>query len=148
MQRLLLPPIVFLATIGVMVLLHLKLPVAEWLPRPFNWAGLLFIAAGLGCAQWHARLFRRLGTNINTFGEPGTLATDGLFRRTRNPMYLGMLIALTGVACTLGTLAPLAGPAAFFILANTWYIPLEERAMALKFGGDYRDYQRTVPRWI
>lgn len=135
-------------SVGLMLGLHLKIPVSELVARPFNWMGLLLIGAGLCGANWHARLFRRLGTNINTFGEPGTLTTDGLFRRTRNPMYLGMVVSLIGVACVLGSLSPLVGPLAFFVLANFWYIPFEERAMSMKFGSQYAEYQRAVPRWL
>jgi len=63
-------------------------------------------------------------------------------------MYLGMVVSLVGVACVLGSISSTAGPLVFFILANYWYIPLEERAMALKFGKEYLEYQRSVPRWM
>lgn len=148
MQWLLLPPVVLLMSAGLMWALHLTVPIMELVPQPFNWGGLLLIAAGLACANWHARLFRRIGTNINTFGEPGKLTTEGLFRRTRNPMYLGMILSLIGVACALGSLSPFAGPLAFFVLAEFWYVPLEEKAMAMKFGDEYVAYQQAVPRWL
>lgn len=148
MQWLLLPPVVLIMSAGLMVVLHQNVPIAEVVPQPFNWGGLLLVVAGLAGANWHARLFRRLGTNINTFGEPGTLTTEGLFRRTRNPMYLGMVVTLVGLACVLGSLSPFVGPAGFFVLAHFWYIPLEERAMALKFGDAYAAYQHAVPRWL
>lgn len=63
-------------------------------------------------------------------------------------MYLGMLAFLTGVACMLGSIATIAGPLGFYFIANYWYIPIEEKAMALKFGDEYFEYQRAVPRWI
>lgn len=148
MRFLLLPPVVLLISVGMMFLLHTALPVMQLLPRPANWAGFVLIVAGLAIANWHARLFRRIGTNINTFGEPGKLTTEGLFHRTRNPMYLGMIVCLTGVACVLGSLSAMAGPLGFFILANYWYVPLEERAMAAKFGDQYHEYLRSVPRWL
>ncbi|WFP48717.1 isoprenylcysteine carboxylmethyltransferase family protein [Methylomonas sp. EFPC3] len=148
MRFLLLPPIVVLMSAGIMFLLHVAVPIVQLVPRPANFAGLILVVAGLGIANWHARLFRRIGSNINTFGEPGRLTTEGLFRRTRNPMYLGMIVFLAGVACMLGSISPMAGPLGFFILANYWYIPLEERAMALKFGNEYFEYQRSVPRWL
>ena len=56
-------------------------------------------------------------------------------------------LAKIGVAWLLGTLSPWLGPLGFYLLARTWYIPLEEQAMARKFGDAYMAYQRTVPRW-
>jgi protein-S-isoprenylcysteine O-methyltransferase Ste14 len=147
MRKLLLPPVVFVASVVVMIVLHWRWPVLHWLPLPWTWAGAGLIVAGLALAQWHARLFRRLGTNIQTFGEPGQLTTEGLFRRTRNPMYLGMLLALTGVAVVLGSLSPGAVVLVFFVLMQAWYIPFEERAMAQRFGDAYAAYRRDVPRW-
>lgn len=148
MRLLLLPPVVMLMTAGMMFLLHVEVPIVQLVPRPANLAGIALVVAGVAIANWHARLFRRIGTNINTFGEPGKLTTEGLFRRTRNPMYLGMIVCLAGVACMLGSMSPIAGPLGFFILAHYWYIPLEEKAMALKFGNEYFEYQRSVPRWL
>ncbi|HEX5738685.1 MAG TPA: isoprenylcysteine carboxylmethyltransferase family protein [Hydrogenophaga sp.] len=147
MKNLLLPPVLWFATVGLMLMLHFNQPLALWLPRPYNWIGLLLVVVGIGMAQWHARHFRRIGTNINTFGEPGELTYEGLFRRTRNPMYLGMMIAVVGVAVALGTVSPLVGPVAFFLLVQFWYVPVEEKAMAEKFGQRYAEYREAVPRW-
>ncbi len=148
MRILLLPPVVVLMAISLMLVLHAQWPIAHWLVSPFNWIGWVLVACGFAAANWHARLFRHLNTNINTFGEPGSLTREGLFRRTRNPMYLGMLVCLIGVACVLGSLSPLVGPLGFFVLANFWYIPIEEKAMANKFADEYLDYKHTVPRWV
>jgi protein-S-isoprenylcysteine O-methyltransferase Ste14 len=148
MRLLLLPPFAVLVCAVLMVVFHVHWPVMELLPRPFNWIGLVPLAAGIAVAKWHAGLFRRIGTNINTFGEPGTLTREGLFRHTRNPMYLGMLLALLGLAWALGSLSPWVGPLAFFILASRWYVPAEESAMAAKFGAAYAQYRRDVRRWL
>ncbi len=151
MQRLLLPPIVWLASVGAMVILQRTWP--GW-PAPAGavalawWVGGALVLLGVGIAQWHARLFRRIGTNINTFGEPGRLTTAGLFSYTRNPMYLGMLIGLAGVAVALATLSPWLMVVLFFVLVQRWYIPVEERAMAARFGSQYADYCRDVRRWL
>lgn len=148
MKRLLLPPVVWAVSVACMWVLHLKIPIAIWLREPYNWSGVVLIMVGLGIANWHARLFRRIGTNINTFGEPGELTVHGLFLRTRNPMYLGMLISLVGVACVLGSISPWTGPVVFFVLAHFWYVRIEEKAMSSKFGDKYIEYQRSVPRWL
>jgi protein-S-isoprenylcysteine O-methyltransferase Ste14 len=142
------PPIHVYILAGVMVVLHWLMPFAVLIPSPWNWTGIILIMAGLGIAGRHARLFFDLGTNIYTFGEPGQMTTKALYARTRNPMYLGMLIALIGLAVVLGTLSPFIGPLVFFALANFWYIPWEERAMAQKFGEAYAEYRRTVRRWL
>ncbi len=148
MKKLLLPPFVWFASAMTMILLHLTIPIDTWLPQPYSFLGSGAIVIGLGIASWHSRLFRRLSTNIDTFGTPGQLTTEGLFSRTRNPMYLGLLTALVGFACVLGTISPLVGPAVFFVLAQYVYIPFEERAMSLKFGDKYVAYQRSVSRWL
>lgn len=151
MQRLLLPPVVWFASVGAMVILQRIWSLATLPPDAcvLAWmAGGVLVLAGLAMAQWHARLFKRIGTNINTFGEPGTLTTAGLFAHTRNPMYLGMLLALAGVALALGTLSPWLLVLQFFVLAQCWYIPLEERKLAARFGRQYADYCRDVRRWI
>lgn len=151
MQHMLLPPVVWFASVIAMVILQRAWPVAA-LPeeaRVLVWgAGGVMVLAGLAMAQWHARLFKRIGTNINTFGEPGTLTTAGLFAHTRNPMYLGMLLARAGVGLGLGALSPWILVLHFFVLAQCWYIPLEERKLAARFGRQYADYCRDVRRWI
>jgi protein-S-isoprenylcysteine O-methyltransferase Ste14 len=148
MKNILLPPVIWVASAALMLLLHLTVPVIQLVPAPWTWLGLTLLVAGLAMARWHAVLFRRVGTNINTFGQPDKLTTEGLFRRTRNPMYLGMIVSLLGLAWVLGSLSPLASPLGFFVLAHGWYVPLEEKNMSLKFGEAYATYQRSVPRWL
>lgn len=92
--------------------------------------------------------FQRMGTNVKTFNEPGKLITDGWFRFTRNPMYLGFLLILLGAWLLFGTATPVVGPLAFGIIANFWYVPFEERAMQAKFGAAYLAYQQRVRRWL
>jgi len=76
------------------------------------------------------------------------LVSDGLFRWSRNPMYLGFVLLLLGIAILLGTATPFAGPLIFAIVADRWYIGFEERAMRQKFGADYEAYRRRTRRWI
>ncbi len=148
MKKLLLPPFVWIAITVTMAILHVTIPLGEWLPQPYSFLGTVAIVAGLGIGGWHSRLFRRLSTNIDTFGTPGQLTTEGLFKRTRNPMYVGLLTALVGLACVLGTVSPLFGPVVFFAMAQYVYIPFEERAMTMKFGDKYSAYQSSVSRWL
>lgn len=147
MQRLI-PPILTLICLAAMGLLRLFMPGTILIEMPGAWIGVAPLTAGLALLLGGAGRFRRLGTNIKTFNEPGVLVTSGLFRWTRNPMYLGFLLLLLGVAILLGAATPFGPVLLFFLVANGWYIPFEERAMTAKFGGAYEAYVRATPRWI
>lgn len=132
-----------------MLLLHRFAPGLHWPPVPWrSWGGMATVVLGLGIAQWHARLFRRRGTNLHTFREPQQLVTEGLFRHSRNPMYLGFALAAAGLALALGAATPVLVLAAFVLVLDRWYIRFEEQAMLRSFGQAYRDYCRHTRRWF
>ncbi|MBS0411719.1 MAG: isoprenylcysteine carboxylmethyltransferase family protein [Proteobacteria bacterium] len=143
-----LPPQLALIGLAAMALLRLAAPGPILLPPVWRGAGLLPGLAGVVLLLAGSTRFRRLGTNIRTFDEPGVLVTDGLFRVTRNPMYLGFVLALLGAGLAMGALTPLFVPVAFLIVANAWYIPFEERALEAKFGEAYAHYRRRTRRWL
>ena len=143
-----LPPVTMLLTAGAMILLDAWIPVRLLWTPPLSYAGVPLIAGGIAIASWHARLFRRIGANIQTFEAPTRLTRDGLFSHTRNPMYLGFATALLGLFVALGSLSPLAGVLFYVGLLNWWYIPFEERAMLGQFGTEYSRYCKEVRRWL
>ncbi len=148
MRALLLPPVVLLACVCVMFVLDRKAPLLELWGAPYSWLGGALVLAGIAIAQWHARLFRRLRTNINTFEDPGTLTREGLFKFTRNPMYVGFVLSLLGAGVFLGSASPFLVCGAYALLTHFWYIRIEERALLRKFGSRYVEYQRLVRRWL
>lgn len=148
MRFLILPPITMLLTGAVMVALNNYLPMGRAWTAPFSYLGVMLMGAGISIAHWHARLFKRVGANIQTFGEPSALTREGLFRHTRNPMYLGFVLALLGLAVLLGSVSPFLALALYAALVNWWYIPFEEKALRRKFGDEYLRYCRQVRRWI
>lgn len=93
--------------------------------------------------------FARAGTEVIPASSKNShLVTSGIFRFTRNPMYLGILIATVGIAMTIGTLAAYAAPVVFFLFVNAVSIPYEETKMERQFGEDYRAYKARVRRWL
>jgi protein-S-isoprenylcysteine O-methyltransferase Ste14 len=76
------------------------------------------------------------------------LMTGGPFGFSRNPMYLGMLIWLVGLAILLGSLIAFLFPILLFLLANFLLIPTEERRMEHQFGKQYVAYRQRVRRWL
>ena len=143
-----LPPTYFLASVALMVVLHFFLPIIESIPRPFNYLGLLPIAAGLVLNIWSSSLFKKSQTTIKPFEQPAKLVADGPFCFSRNPMYLGMVLALLGLFVLLGSLTPLVPIPVFVWIIATRFIPPEEKAMERSFGQDYLGYKNRVRRWI
>jgi protein-S-isoprenylcysteine O-methyltransferase Ste14 len=74
--------------------------------------------------------------------------TSGVFRISRNPMYLGMTLILFGVSILVGSLTAFVSPVAFFFISEHQFIPLEEKSMENVFGESYLDYARRVRRWF
>lgn len=147
-MRRLLPPVLMLLLLSAMMILHYAHPPAAAVGaagRPMG-AALLFLGfAGLLASRLQ---FRRSGSEIMTFGRPRHLVTGGLFRFSRNPMYLSMLVILVGAAAMVDLWCALLAPILFFVAANWWYIPFEEGAAESAFGDAYRSYRGQVRRWL
>lgn len=77
-----------------------------------------------------------------------SLVTTGIFRWTRNPMYLGLAVALVGWAAFLSAAWSLLGPVLFVLYLNRFQIQPEERALTKLFGAEYTNYARRVRRWL
>jgi protein-S-isoprenylcysteine O-methyltransferase Ste14 len=143
-----LPPRLFLALAATSCLLGWLRPGPRWVTLPLGLLGLVPFTAGLALALAGSATFSRVGTNIRTFDDPDVLVTDGLYARTRNPMYLGLTLALLGLAVVVGSTTALVGPLGFFAAAQWHYIPFEEERLRAVFGADFDAYARRVRRWI
>lgn len=110
---------------------------------------LLFIAgAGLDMAGLVHFLKARTTVNPLDPAAATSLVTSGLYRFTRNPMYLGFALLLLAWAIFLENLAALLGVAAFVLYMNRFQIAPEERALEARFGAEYSRYCARVRRWI
>ncbi len=143
----LLPPFLFFGLAGLAFLMAYLIP-APALPPALNPVGIAIAVAGIAINLASVWRFSREKTNLLTFNEPGKLVVRDAFRFTRNPMYLGMVLALLGFALWLGSAAALVAPLGFFIACNFWYIPFEEQAMKVQFGTQYHEYCKKTRRWI
>jgi protein-S-isoprenylcysteine O-methyltransferase Ste14 len=85
---------------------------------------------------------------VNTFSNPDQLVTDGLYRFSRNPMYLGFALVLIGVWLLLGRLTPLMGVLLFVLVADRWYIAYEECRLVETFGQAFTAYKAHTRRWL
>lgn len=148
MHKPLLPPAYFIASICAMLALHFLLSIVRILPFPWTLLGIAPVIAGVALNLAADRAFKRHQTTVKPFELSTSLITEGVFRVSRNPMYLGMVLILLGLAIVLGTLTPFAVCAAFAVLLHYRFVRTEERMLAEKFGADWRAYRGQVRRWI
>jgi protein-S-isoprenylcysteine O-methyltransferase Ste14 len=113
------------------------------------WSGAVLIAAGAAFSVSAALLFRSEETEISPTSEPNTkLVIRGPYRLTRNPMYLGLVLASLGIAFCVGSLPMFAVPLLLFATTNQVHIRFEEAKMRRQFGAAYDRYTGETRRWI
>lgn len=110
--------------------------------------GFLLITLGVIAIILATRLFHRANTPLRPFEKPKNLVTDGIYRFTRNPIYLGMVIILIGLGVFLGGLTTFLVIPIFIWAIQTNFIVLEEQLLLNTFGKEYAEYFRRVRRWI
>lgn len=144
------PPVVTLLFAVMMWLLSIsESSLALALPWRTTIAILLW-TAGSVIAVAGLLEFRRAKTTVNPLNPEAATAivSSGIYRFSRNPMYLGLLFALIGWAVWLSHLLAFALIPLFVLYLNRFQIEPEERVLTAKFGGQFRDYARSVRRWV
>lgn len=113
-----------------------------------HWLGGALLLAGLTLLVFAGGGLKRAGTDMVPFREVSALVTGGVYRWTRNPMYLGMTLILFATAVTVGAASALLVPPLFMLIIQWRYIIHEEALLESRFGEEYRDYRRRVRRWL
>lgn len=144
------PPVYLLAFALLMWLAHHYLPLAQWLETPWKHGGIVLIVVALLADFWSLGLFFRARTTFNPIHPERTreLVTSGPYHYTRNPMYVGMLIILTGWGIYLGSVTPFLLLPLFVLTLTVQQIIPEEKVLEEKFGDAYLGYKARVPRWL
>ena len=142
------PPILALVMI---VLIYLSSFFIE--STTFNYQGslsVLVLILGLACAIPSFKLFARYKTTISPLKPSDTtvLVTEGMYRYSRNPMYLGLLLLTIASTIWFGTWLGIIINIVFIFLINFLQIIPEEEALLAIFGEEYEEYKKNVRRWI
>ena len=148
MNHRILPPTYLLMAMLVIVLLHILAPLAYIVRMPWNLLGLLPLGLGLIVTAVADRAFKQRGTTVHPFKEPTQVVTNGVFRFSRNPMYLGFVLVLLGMAILLRSLSPFAIVGGFAIWMDIGFIRVEERILATTFGDEWVRYKRRIRKWV
>jgi protein-S-isoprenylcysteine O-methyltransferase Ste14 len=143
-----LPPTYLLIAMMAMLVLHFLFPVAWIVPPVWNLLGLVFLVAGVTMNLIADKAFHQAGTTVKPFEESSTLVTDGVFQISRNPMYLGFVLILTGTSMLLRSLSPYLIIFAYAFLVDRTFIKVEEGMLAKKFGKTWEAYKSRTRRWL
>lgn len=145
------PPLIYLGFLILGLALEFLVVRTQGLDMPasLRWTVVVaFALAGVAAIAAAVLRFRRAGTPAPPWQPATAFVAQGIYRFTRNPMYLGMTLiyCAVGVAANapvvFWTLIPLA------VTIHYGVVLREERYMADKFGGPYIDYAHRVPRWL
>ncbi len=144
------PPVYALVAAACMYLLYRHLPLASTDALWPRYTGFALIAAGIATDLLAVWQFHQHRTTINPLAPERTTAivTGGLYRLSRNPMYTGLLIALTGIVFVFRSLSPIIVLPAFMWVVTQFQIKAEERILLEKFGEEFHQYLLSVPRWF
>lgn len=124
------------------------------LPLSLDWGvagnALGWLAVGIGFAlfAWTLFTFHRHRTTVNPYKAASTLCTEGPFRFSRNPIYVGDWFILAGVSLLMKTAWPLVFAPLIWALLRYGVIRHEEAHLEARFGDDYRAYRARVRRWL
>ena len=144
----LLPPSYFFGALLLAVVLHFLPPGYQLLTFPWRLLGLAPLVIGIVLNVLADQAFKKYATSVKPFEKSSTLVTGGVFRVTRNPMYLGMILILFGVAMLLGSASPFVAVPPLVALLDRVFIAPEEHMLEDTFGERFLQYRKPVRRWI
>jgi protein-S-isoprenylcysteine O-methyltransferase Ste14 len=143
------PPLIFVGGFLIGLAVERLVPVSGP-PVPLRVVvGLLGLAGFLYFDGFATGAFGRAGTSVLPLGDRTTsVVTNGPYRFSRNPMYVGMTLLYVGIAAATGVIWAFAPLPVVLIVIRYYVIEREETYLAAKFGDSYREYQFRVRRWI
>lgn len=140
-------PVLALGVFAIGVGLHLLMPLSI-LPMPWNYfVGAILGVVGLGILLSGLLTMRRIDKSPKHSDEPTELLTEGPFKYSRNPLYLGLIVIYLGLTALLNSFWPL-----ILLVALVWYFnqmaKREEEYLKATFGQEFPEYTENVRRWL
>jgi len=144
------PPVVFLSVAGLSWLASRAAPALDFILPHRNAMVVALLVAGVCVALLGVASFRRARTTVNPVKPEKTsaLVMSGVYRYTRNPMYLGLLLVLLGWSSFLANALAFVFVPVFILYMNRFQIHPEERVLVSMFGQEFMAYRSKVRRWL
>jgi protein-S-isoprenylcysteine O-methyltransferase Ste14 len=115
---------------------------------PAVWLGGVLFALAVALFVWAIVTMTRAGSNVPTSRPTMTIVEAGPYGFTRNPIYLGMMVSLAGLAIAFDSIWSLIALILFFLIIRYGVVAREEAYLDRKFGDVYRGYRVRVRRWL
>ena len=142
------PPIIYLVGLLLGLLLHYLYPV-KFLPAAISvWSGVLLILISVLMVLSALLAFRRVGASPDVHKPTTAISTDGIYRWSRNPMYISLALLYLGIAAWVNSLWILLLLVPMLVVVDQGVVKREERYLEKKFGDEYLRYKSHVRRWI
>lgn len=142
------PPRIALALLVVTIVVWYFSPPNTLLYLPYKLVASICIILGFAGLILAWLQFKRSDAAVCPTAKTSRIIKNGLYRYTRNPMYLGMFLILLGASFIMGTISSMLGPFIFFLIIDKIFIPYEEDKLLSSFGGSYKDYMAATRRWV
>jgi protein-S-isoprenylcysteine O-methyltransferase Ste14 len=142
------PPIIYGGLAIAAILLDMVLPLPGWSSRLAALAGTVLFFTGLAIDVATLVFFVRRKANFLPHRAATELITTGPFRYSRNPIYVGNTLTLSGAGLVLQSTWLIVAAALSAVLVHHLAVLREERHLAAKFGASWQDYASRTPRWL
>ena len=142
------PPVLYITALIVALVLHWfgPLPILRvWVGR---WLGAALLALGLAIVLWVAHTLRAAGTNVDPLLPTTAIVITGLFRFSRNPIYVGLTLMYLGLTLVFNTWWGIVLLVPLLMTMHRGVVQREERYLEQKFGETYRQYRSRVRRYL
>ena len=144
------PPLIFVGFYLITLFLQKVLPIKTTLMEKdaTKLAGIMFFLLALWLGLRGVSNFITSGTTILTMKPSSGLQQQGIYRFTRNPMYLGLICGYLGFTCFFGNWWHIIFLPVLILVIQEYVVKREERYLHRKFGEDYQNYRKKVRRWL
>jgi protein-S-isoprenylcysteine O-methyltransferase Ste14 len=142
------PPRIAMALLAITAVLWKFSPPMTLLYMPYKMIGTISIILGFTVLLKAWLQFKKARTAVCPTAQSSLIVTDGVYKYSRNPMYLGMLVMLTGASLMMGTIPAMFAPIGFFLVIDKVFIPFEEEKLRNFFGDVYAAYLSRTRRWV
>lgn len=143
------PPTLFFSALIIGFIIRIF--AGGWMPLPdiaAEGAGGVMMLAALAVAIASVSSFAEAGEQLPPATPSHQLLTTGMYARSRNPIYLAMVLFGAGFGVATENLWVVITTVLAGVILNFFVIPQEEEYLARRFGGEYEDYRRRVRRWV